>query len=207
MKVEVINIKGDIVKEKNLPEEVFDGKVNVSLLHQAVQSYISNSHSVRLASVKDRSEVRGSGEKPWRQKGTGRARVGDKRNPVWVKGGIVFGPKPKKVNKKLSKKMKLGALKSALNSKVNDDEIIVLDKLEMDLPKTKKLVSILKEIGVDKRVVFVDEKISDSLRIASRNLKKLSLFRANDLNAYLVVNCKKLIVTEAGLEIIKQRVS
>jgi large subunit ribosomal protein L4 len=206
MEESLLDINGKQVGKTMLPVEIFAGCVNRDLLYQAVYSYLANKKSHRLASTKTRSEVRGSGAKPWRQKGTGRARVGTKRNPVWVKGGITFGPKPKKVYKRMPKKMKLGALKSALVSKYQDKELLFIESLDVGSPKTKSFIPLLKNLGLDKRSVFVDTEFSRKVFLSCRNLKNISLVRAKDLNAYSALNCRKLILTQKGLETITERI-
>ncbi len=207
MKASIVDINGKQVRETNLSKDVFSGEINHDLLSQAVYSYLTNLKSQRLAKVKTRSEVKGSGAKPWRQKGTGRARVGTKRNPIWVKGGITFGPKPKKVYKKMPRKMKLKALKSALVSKYQDEQIIFLHSLDVDSPKTKSFMPILKNLNLDKRTVFVDKEFNKDVSFSSRNVKNVFLVRAQDLNAYSALNCRNLVVTEKGLEIITERIT
>jgi len=141
-KVAVYNVKGEQVGEIELKDSVFGVPVNVPGMHEAVLNYLANQRQ-GTHSTKTRGEVRGGGRKPWRQKGTGRARQGSIRAPQWIKGGIVFGPKPRDYSYKLPKKVKRLALKSALSSKVRDNEIIVLDEFKLDQPKTKKVVELL----------------------------------------------------------------
>ncbi len=206
MKVKTTDIKGKDSKEVSLNKKVFDNKVNMPLLCQAVNSYIANGKSRRLASTKTRAEVSGSGAKPWRQKGTGRARVGEKRNPIWVKGGIVFGPRPKKVYKRIPQKMKTSALKSALNAKYRDNQILFLDKLDIKSSKTRDFSNIVKNIKLYKRTVLVDKGFDKEARLSGRNIKNISLIRAADLNAYSALNCKKLVITAAALDLLQKRI-
>lgn len=203
--IAVLNMNGKVVGDFGLDPFVFDGKVNQELLNQAVVAYLSNQR-LGLASTKTRGEVSGGGRKPWRQKGTGRARVGSTRSPLWRKGGILFGPKPHSFYKTLPKKMRLGSLKSALNSKVNDNEILVLDALEVDSGKTKDFFKVLKNLKLNgQRLCFVAE-TSETLKRAHKNIPNISLDEAADLNAYTALNCKKIIFTKAALEKIQERI-
>ena len=137
MKLDVVNQKGKVVRTLELDQKVFDGKINMSLLHQAVVTYLANQRK-GLASTKTRGEVRGGGRKPWRQKGTGRARVGSIRSPLWKGGGATFGPKPRDYSQKMPQRMKALALKSALNAKLNDKELMVIDDIKLRSHKTKE---------------------------------------------------------------------
>jgi len=206
MRQNILDKNGKIVGQAKFNEQLFDGEVNMALLHQVVNSYLANRSSLRAASTKTRADVKGSGAKPWRQKGTGRARVGEKRNPLWRKGGVVFGPKPRSVYKKIPKKMKLSALKSALNAKCSDRELIILNKLDVKYPKTKEFVSLIKNLNLAKKSLFVDRVFTENSRLSCRNLKDAALMRAADLNAYAAINCKNLVLTKEALEILEDRI-
>src|SRR3989339_574531 len=145
IKFPVYNLEGKKIKDIDLSEDVFGAEANDALLHQIYVAQYANRRQV-LAHTKDRAERAGSGRKPWRQKGTGRARVGSIRSPLWRKGGITFGPKPHSFRKDLPNRMKILALKSALNSKLNDKEMIVLDGLKINSPKTKEFFEIVKKL-------------------------------------------------------------
>ncbi|MCD6583431.1 MAG: 50S ribosomal protein L4 [Candidatus Omnitrophica bacterium] len=204
--IEILNQEGKKVGNFNLDEKVFDGKVNITLIHQAVVTYLANKRK-GTASTKTKGEVRGGGTKPWRQKGTGRARVGSIRSPLWRGGGIVFGPKPRGYTKKLPKKMKIGALKSVLNAKLKDKEIIVVDSINLENYKTKSLLSILRKLKVNsQRVKLVVPIIEKNLKLASRNLKMINTETSNNLNAYTALDCKKIIFTKQALENIQERI-
>jgi len=205
MEKEVVDFKGKVIDKIALRDEVFGSKVNTALLHQTVTSYLANQKSMKIASAKTRAEVKGSGAKPWRQKGTGRARVGEKRNPLWVKGGVVFGPKPRRVYKKIPVKMKARALESALSAKCKDGEMVILDSLQVSLNKTKDFANLLKKLKITKRSVFVDAGFSQELRKASSNLKAVNLMRASDLNAYWALNCRSLVITRKGIQVLEER--
>lgn len=204
--MDVLNLKGKAVDTIVLDPFVFDGRVSHELLHQAVASYLSNQR-LGLACTKTRGEVSGGGRKPWRQKGTGRARVGSTRSPLWRKGGITFGPKPHSFYKDLPKKMRAGALKSALNSKMRDNEMVILDNLEVSTGKTKDFFKILKDLKLDgQRLRFVVDSPADTIKRAHRNIKGVDVDAAGDLNAYTALDCKKIIFTKAALEKLQERV-
>jgi len=205
--ISVINTKGKEVEKIGLDPKVFDGEVNGSIMHQAVVAYRANQRK-GLAMTKTRGLLSGGGKKPWRQKGTGRARVGSSRSPLWRHGATLFGPVPHSFHKDLPKKMKLKAFKSALNAKLNDDEIIVLDKIEFDSPKTKDFAAILKTLKLDgQRVRFVVLQCEDNVKLSSRNIKKVDMEIAQSLTTYTVLDCKKLIVTKDALENIQARIT
>lgn len=206
MQEKIIDINGKTVEKMELNKKVFDKTVNIALLHQVVYCYLANKRCVRYASTKTRAEVAGSGAKPWRQKGTGRARVGEIRNPIWRKGGVVFGPKPRRVYKKIPKKMKISALKSALNAKQRDKELVILDKLKIKSAKTKELSTILKKLKLNKKSLFVDKTFSKDSLYASRNIHNMSLSQASDLNAYLALSCKHLVITKDALAVLENRI-
>lgn len=202
--VDVISQTGATLEKVELPSSIFGAKVNPSLLHEVVRMYQANRRR-GTASTKTRGEVRGSGTKPWRQKGTGRARVGSARTPVWRGGGVVFGPKPVDYSYTVPRK-KLGiALRQALSDKVNNGEISVIDKFEIASPKTKEMASILKELDVKGRVAIVLERVDEKVKRAGRNIPFLRVITARDLNAYDVLLCNRLILTRAAIPVIEER--
>ena len=206
LELDVLNTKGESVEKTKLDETIFDGKINPNLMHQAVVTYLANKRS-GLACTKTKGEVRGGGRKPWRQKGTGRARVGSNRSPLWRGGGVTFGPKPHSFNKDLPKKMKLLALKSSLNVKMHEEKIIVLNELTSVSPKTKDFVKIINNLKLDKdkiRLVLVS--VENNIKLGSSNLEKVLLCRADDVNTIDVLNCKKLIITKDALKVVQERV-
>jgi len=206
MKCNLYNTEGKLLKEVSLNKKIFDGKVNQQLLYQVVNTYTASLHSVKKAATKTRGQVKGTGKKPWRQKGTGRARVGEARNPLWTKGGIVFGPHPRKVNVTIPKKIKIAALKSALNSKAVDSEMSLLDKLEIKEIKTKNFAKILANLNIDKKTLLVDLSISPELKLSARNIKNVTVTRAKDINAYLLLTHKNLVMTQKALETIEEKI-
>jgi len=205
MKLKVWSQEGKVVGEVELDKKIFDGNINYSLIHQAVVTYLANQRR-GLASVKTRGEVRGSGRKPWRQKGTGRARVGSIRSPLWRGGGVIFGPKVRDYSKKFPQRMKNMALKSALNAKLKSNQIMIAKDINIDEPKTKKAVEVLRNLKLNgERIRIVKEKIDKNLKLALRNLEKVELEKADALTTYTVLDCKKLIITEESLKKIEER--
>ncbi|MDD5583549.1 MAG: 50S ribosomal protein L4 [Candidatus Omnitrophica bacterium] len=201
----MLNIKGKEVESVELSPLVFDGIVNDALMRQAVVAYLANQRK-GLANTKTRGEVRGGGRKPWRQKGTGNARVGSNRSPLWRKGGITFGPRPHSFYKDLPKRMKAYALKSALNAKLKDNEIMVLDALAINSPKTKEFFAIVENLQLANLPSrFVMEQWSDNIKLSSRNIDKVSTGLAKDLTTYSVLNCKKLVFTKDSLKEVEAR--
>ncbi|HHW58185.1 MAG TPA: 50S ribosomal protein L4 [Clostridia bacterium] len=201
-KVAVYNIKGEQVGEIELKDSIFGVPVNVPVMHEAVLNYLANQRQ-GTHSTKTRGEVRGGGRKPWRQKGTGRARQGSIRAPQWIKGGIVFGPKPRDYSYKLPKKVKRLALKSALSSKVRDNEIIVLDEFKLDQPKTKKVVELLKNFNVESALIVVPEG-EKNVELSARNIPGVKTLYANYLNTYDILKYDKFIITKDAVGIVEE---
>lgn len=197
--VEVYNREGKVIKKIKLNNEVFNGKVNFPLLHQAILMYEANQRQ-GTASTKTRSEKRGGGRKPWPQKGTGRARVGSIRSPIWRGGGVTFGPKPRDFSYKLPKKMRRSALKSSLNAKLKDNEIRVLENFKLEVPKTKNIHNILEKVGLlDKgKILLVIDNVDDNIILSCRNIKNLTLKRVFDLNCYEVLKHSVILFTKSA---------
>jgi len=208
MKVlDVYNQQGEKIDKIELDEKVFDGKISEALMHQAVVTFLANQRK-GLASSKKRGEVSGGGRKPWRQKGTGRARVGSTRSPIWHGGGVTFGPKPRYYNKKINQKMKIAALKSALNAKLRDQEIVIIDKLLLNSHKTKSFLEILTKLQLkENKVTLIIDKIDNNIRLASRNIANFCLEKAAQLNTYTALNCSKLIFTASSIKIVEERIN
>jgi len=206
MKTVLYNQKGKKGGEIELSDKTFNVPLNSDLLHQAILYYERLSRR-RIAKVKDRSEVRGGGKKPWRQKGTGRARHGSIRSPLWRKGGVTFGPTPeKKYQTRIPRKLKRKALFMALSQKLKDGEIIFIDKIKISEPKTKNFIEIFKglakvkkDINRKKTVLVLAKKDENLLKVA-RNIKKVSLVGINSLNSYLLFKNKYLIIDKKAIE-------
>lgn len=204
LKVKVYNQAGETVGEQDLNPAVFDVEPNKALIHQAVVAHQNNSR-VRIAAVKDRSEVRGGGKKPWRQKGTGRARHGSIRSPLWRGGGVTFGPASNRnFSQKINKKMKRKALQMVLSDKVKDNKLIVLDKLELAEIKTKKMNEILKKLPLIGRKLVVLEKGDEKIVKSLRNIPRVAFIRADSLNILDTIVANSILVTQEGIKKIEK---
>ncbi len=205
--LQVYNVKGQKVNSLKLDEKLFDGKVNEAVLHEAIVMYRANKR-VGAASTKRRSEVSGGGIKPWRQKGTGRARTGSIRSPIFRGGGSIFGPKPRDYSYSIPKKIKRKALLSSINSKLNDGNIIIVEEIKLDKIKTREFVDIFKALKLaEDKVLLVVEKVENNLRKSAGNVKNITVKNADNFNTYDVLANKKMVVTEKSLELINKRVS
>ncbi|MBR2678839.1 MAG: 50S ribosomal protein L4 [Bacilli bacterium] len=203
-KVELLNLKGEKVKDINLNEEIFGIKVNKNVLNDAI---ILSRASLRQGThkTKNRSEVSGGGRKPWRQKGTGRARQGSIRAVQWVGGGRYGTPVPRDYSKKQNRKERQIAIKSALSDKVANKELVVLDKLTVKTPKTKEMLGILETLKVaDKKVLLVVKEFDDNLILASRNLQNVVLILADEINVLDIVGTDVMVVTEDALKYVEE---
>jgi len=203
-KVAVYNMKGEQVGDLELSETVFGAPVNEGLVHQAVVRYLANQRQ-GTASTKTRGEVSGGGRKPWRQKGTGRARQGSIRAPQWVGGGTVFGPKPRDYRQAMPKKARRAALRSALSSKVASGELLVLDELTFEEPKTKKMVEVLQNLkAAGASALVVTGELDRNVILSARNIPGVGTTRAGDLNVYDVVAHARLIATKDAIAKIEE---
>lgn len=198
MKISIKNLSNETVKEMELPSEVFEYPYKQDLIHAAVVA-VRAARRRGTHQVKGRSEVSGSGRKVWRQKGTGRARVGDIRNPIWRKGGIVHGPTTRDHSKGLSRREKRNALKSALSRKLAEEKIVVLDALELDSHKTAALARQLADLGIEGKALLVDRFDNRNLHLASRNIPSLKVVDALGVNVYDVLDRPFLITSEEAL--------
>ncbi|WP_195576690.1 50S ribosomal protein L4 [Paenibacillus sp. 1001270B_150601_E10] len=202
-KVAVYNISGAQVGEIELADSVFGIEPNKHVLHDAVVMQLA---SMRQGThkVKGRSEVRGGGRKPWKQKGTGRARQGSIRSPQWVGGGTVFGPTPRSYSYKLPKKVRRLAIKSALSTKVLENQIIVLDELAMNAPKTKEFQAMLNNLKVDRKALVVVPEYNDNVALSARNIPSVKLVAADGVNVYDVLRHQKLIITKDAVSKVEE---
>ena len=200
-KISVLNIKGEKVKDITLNETVFGIEPNDAVLYDAI-TLTMNSLRQASANTKTRSEVSGGGKKPWRQKGTGRARQGSTRAPHWYHGGVVFGPKPdRNYTKKMNKKERRLALKSALSYKLIDSELIVLDSFVMDSAKTKDAIKILNNLKVEnEKTLIVVDKLEENLVLATRNLANVVLLQIDEINTLDVIASNRLVITEEAVK-------
>ena len=186
-----------------LPESIFGVPIRPHLLHQTVVMQLNNRRS-GTASTKTRGLVRGSGRKPWRQKGTGRARVGSIRSPLWTGGGTTFGPQPRDYSYRLPKKARREALLSALSLRRQDEKIIVIDKLELAETKTKLMLEVLKNLGVESALIVIHES-DERVERSARNLGTVKVLRAEGLNVYDILRYEHLVLTEQALGVIEER--
>ena len=200
--VGVFNKEGNKVADMELNEKVFATEVNEYALHQVVVALLANKRQ-GTQSTKTRSEVRGGGIKPWRQKGTGRARQGSIRSPQWIKGGIVFAPKPRDYRVSVPKSMRKVAMKSALTSKVQDNQMIVLDSLNFEAPKTKNMVEMLKALEANKALIITAES-NEVVYKSARNIQGISVIPANNINVYDLLKYEKLIITKDAVSKIEE---
>lgn len=205
MKFSVHNLKGEKTKEIELPEDIFGLKPNDALLHQIYVSQYANQRQV-LAHTKDRSERAGSGKKPWKQKGTGRARVGSVRTPIWRKGGVVFGPtKNRNFKKDIPKKMNKKALAIALSGKAKDKELFLVESLKMSAVKTKMMKEALEKLKINRSGLIAFSKDEKPAMRASRNLPKIDNIDVINLNVFDILNHKYLVLSEEGVRILEQK--
>ena len=196
--IKVLNMSGAEVGTMELSDSVFGVEYKESLIHQAVVTRLANERQGTKSTL-TRTEVRGGGIKPWRQKGTGRARQGSIRAPQWIKGGVVFAPKSRDFSKKMNDKAKKAALLSALSKKVADGEFIVVDELKVSAPKTKEMAAFAKALNLNKALVVMDNDDVNVIRAAA-NLPKLSTLPLAQLSTYEVVANAKVVMTKAAVE-------
>lgn len=201
-KIDLLNIEGKKVGTIELADSIFAVDVNEDVMHEVVVNYLANQRQ-GTQSTKTRSEVAGGGRKPWKQKGTGRARQGSIRAPQWIKGGIALGPKPRSYKYTLNKKVKRLALKSALTSKVNDNAIIVLDSLNFDEIKTKQMANVLENIKVNKALVVLAEK-NVNVQASARNIPNIKTALVNTINTYDILKYDTLVVTKDAVAKIEE---
>jgi large subunit ribosomal protein L4 len=199
MTLDVINQQNEKVGSVDLSDEVFGGRVKVDLIHESVVR--ANAAERRgTHATKNRALVSGSGKKPWRQKGTGRARVGEIRNPLWRKGGTVFGPQPRSYEYQLPRKVEKGALRAALTQKLRDGEVLVVDALSVADIKTKAAAEMLKRLGVNGKALLVDVTPEDKLALSVRNLIGVRLLASNRVSARDVMDSRRVVLTRAAIE-------
>ena len=201
-KVDLLNMEGKKVGDIELSSDIFGVEVNESVMHDVVVNYLANQRQ-GTQSTKTRSEVSGGGKKPWKQKGTGRARQGSIRAPQWIHGGIALGPKPRSYTYRLNKKVRRLALKSALTTKVQENAIIVLDSLDFDEIKTKNMAKVLEAIKAEKALVVIAEK-NVNVQISLRNIANCKGATVNTINTYDILKYPTLVLTKAAVEKIEE---
>ena len=193
-KIDVYSIEGKKVKEIELNEAVFGIEPNEAVVHSVLVNYLANQRQ-GTQSTKTRSEVRGGGRKPWRQKGTGRARQGSIRAPQWIKGGIALGPKPRSYYYTVNKKEKQLAIKSMLSSKVLENELVVVDSLDMKEIKTKEMVKVLNNLKVEGKTLMLLAEKNENVQKSARNIEGVKTTLVNTINVYDLLKYKNLVVT------------
>ena len=200
--VAVYNMEGKEVDKIELNDSIFGVEINEHLVHMAVLQQLANKRQ-GTQKAKTRSEVRGGGRKPWRQKGTGHARQGSTRSPQWTGGGVVFAPTPRDYSFKLNKKEKRAALKSALTSRVVENKFVVVDELKLDEIKTKKFVEVLKNLNVEKALVILND-MDEKVIASAANIPTVKTTQTNELNVFDVLKYDTVVVTKAAVENIEE---
>lgn len=201
--VKLYDMKANEVGKLDLNDALFNAEYNESVIHQAVVTRLANERQGTKSTL-TRSEVRGGGAKPWRQKGTGRARQGSIRSPQWVKGGVVFAPKSRDFSKKMNYKAKEVALFAALSQKIRADEVIFIDEIKVATPKTKEMAAFLKAFKLDSSVLMVLDNADEAVLRASANLKKVNTIPVRQINTYDVVRNAKLVISKKAVEYIEE---
>ena len=201
MTLDVVNTDNKKVASIDLKDEVFGGRVKTDLIHESVVRANAAERRGKHA-TKTRAMVSGTGKKPWRQKGTGRAQVGEARNPLWRHGGTVFGPQPRSYDYSLPKKVEKGALRAALQQKLKDGAVVVVDALSVGEIKTKAAAEMLKRLGVEggKKVLLVDVKPEEKLSLSMRNIEGVKVLASNRISARDVMNTRRVVLTRAAIE-------
>ena len=202
-KIDVLNIKGEKVRDISLNEKVWGIEPNDAVLYDAIV-LAQNNQRQGTASTKTRSEVSGGGRKPWRQKGTGRARQGSTRAPHWPGGGVVFGPHPRSFSKKMNKKERRLALLSALSYKLINSELVVVDELKFETSKYKESANMFKALNADKNILVVTDELNDNVILSTRNNDEVILLQDNEINVLDLVSADKLIITEQAVKNIEE---
>src|SRR4051795_9834847 len=194
MKIDIVNTKKETVGSVDLKDEIFGGVIKTDLIWEAV---VQENAAERRGThaTKNRANVSGSGKKPWRQKGTGRARVGEIRNPLWRKGGTVFGPQPRSYDYKLPKKVEVGALRAALAQKLKDGQVVVVDALAASEVKTKPVVDTLKRLGVERKALLIDVTCDEKFERSVRNVRGVTFVASSRVTARDVMNADRVVTT------------
>lgn len=197
--IDVLNIQGKKVSTLKLNDEIFNVKFNEALVHSVIVNYLANQRQ-GTQSTKTRSEVSGGGKKPWRQKGTGRARHGSTRSPIWIKGGIALGPKPRSYNYRVNKKEKQNAIKMILSNKIAEKNIIVVDEIKLKEMKTKEVATIFNNLKVEGKTLLLLEENNNEIYRAAKNINKLNVSYVGMTNAYQLLDNKQIVATEAAIK-------
>jgi len=201
--VDIKNLKNQVVGKLDLSDDVFSGPVNEGLLNDAVKQYLA-SQRAGTHKTKTRKDVSGSGKKPWRQKGTGRARVGEIRNPLWRKGGTVFGPQPRSYEYHLPKKMFRAALRSALDLKLKENQLNIIDAFSLSDHKTKAFAQALSALGFDRKVLVIDHQENRNLWLAAQNLAEVDLIPSLQVTPYQLLNARHVVFSKAAIQALEE---
>ena len=201
-KVSVYNMAGEEVEKIDLKKDIFGAPINENLIHMAVVLQLANKRQ-GTQKAKTRSEVRGGGRKPWRQKGTGHARQGSIRSPQWTGGGVVFAPTPRDYSFKMNKKEKVAAIKSALSSRVKEKKFYVVDALTFDAPKTKEMKAVLDNLKVGKALVIAEEENTNAI-LSARNIDKVRAIYTNSVNVYDIMKYDTVVITKSAVAKIEE---
>ncbi len=204
MKIQVLDQNGQQVQEMDLPEEIFSYPIKDHLVYEAVVNYLANQRQ-GTASTKSRGEVSGGGRKPWRQKGTGRARSGSNRSPLWKHGGTVFGPKPRDYSYSLPKKAKRNALKSALLGKFNEKQVLIINEIKINEPRTKEAINWLENLKLDSALI-IDSGENKNLFLAVRNIPEIKAVDENHLNIYDVLKYRWLVFSQRSFNSLVEKI-
>lgn len=202
-KLSVLNLKGEKTGDISLNKELWGMEPNDAVLYDAI-TLSRNSLRQGTASTKTRSEVSGGGRKPWRQKGTGRARQGSIRAAQWYHGGVVFGPQPRDYDKKMNRKERRLALKSALAYKAIENELVVIDSFRLESAKTKEVVGVLENLKVSKNVLIVVDELEENMVLATRNLSNVILLQVSEINTLDIVSADYMVITEKAIKMIEE---
>ena len=205
--IDVINQKGEKVDTVELADKIFNSEIKEHLVHQVVVWQLAKRRQ-GTASTKTRRDVRGGGKKPWRQKGTGRARAGTNRSPIWTGGGTIFGPHPRSYTFSLPKKVRKAALRSVLSSKMKDNLVTVVDRIDLEAPKTKLFKAVCADLGIDgSKVLFVTAEKDEALQRSSRNLYSYLTLPCDGLNVYDMLRFERLVLLKDAVPLIHERLA
>jgi len=204
--VEVKNLKNEVVGQLELADAIFAGPINEGLMHDAIKQFLA-SHRAGTHKTKTRAEVSGSGKKPWRQKGTGRARVGEIRNPLWRKGGTVFGPQPRDYEYRLPRKMFRAALRSALALKLKENQLNVIETFSLQDHKTQALSLALSGLGFNRKILIVDHEENDNFHLAVRNLAEVQLIPNLQVTPYHILNARHVVFSKSAIMALQEVLS
>ncbi len=204
--IDVKNLNNEVVGKVDLKPEVFDVPVNETLVWEAVKHFLA-CRRAGTHSTKTRGDVKGSTRKPWRQKGTGRARAGDRRSPLWRHGGTVFGPKPRSYAYSFPKKKKRAAMRCALSDRFKNEELLVINEMSLESHKTKEFVKVLEAFGIERKLLVVDDGANRNLELSTRNIPGVKYVEVSGLNIYDVVNFNKIMFSQKAIEKVQEVLS